>query len=244
MLSLLHQADLRLLYLVNSDGSNPFLDGFMAFVTDFGFWRWPIMAAAAALLIRGGYRARLLVVLTLVAVLVGEGINGTIKHLTNRPRPHEQLANIRHVDRGGVQMSTPGPVEKGRSLPSSHVANNAAFAVLVGAIYGRWGRVAWLGVLVVAYSRIYIGSHYPSDVLVSLALALSYSNATLWVTRRLWRALGPKWTARLYRRYPDLLPTQTELGSAGLSRSGVTIQFEQEATERTEASARGSEFKV
>ncbi|MBM3840307.1 MAG: phosphatase PAP2 family protein [Verrucomicrobia bacterium] len=206
MLSLLHRADLWVLYLVNSDGANPFLDGFMAFVTDFGFWRWPILAAAIALVLCGGYRARLLVVLTLVSVLVGEGINGPLKHLVNRPRPHEHLANIRHVARSGVQMSAPGPVEKGRSMPSSHVANNVAFAVLAGAIYGRRGRVAWLVVMVVAYSRIYIGSHYPSDVLASLILASGYSHATLLASRRLWRRLGPKWMAGWYCRYPDLLP--------------------------------------
>lgn len=211
MFSFLHELDLRLLHLVNSDWTNPFLDWFMALVTDFGFWKWPLLAASAALLIWGGYRARLLVILTLAVVLIGEGINGTIKRLTNRPRPYQQLSNIRRVDRSGVQMSTPGPVEKGRSTPSNHVANNAAFAVLIGTIYGRWGRLVWIGVLVIAYSRIYIGSHYPSDVIVAFLLALGYSHATIWAARRLWQTVGPKCFAETHRHYPDLIPNEMDL---------------------------------
>ena len=213
MLSLLQEADLRLLYLINSDWANPFLDWVMARATDFGLWKWPLLSVAAALLIWGGYRARLLVVLTLVVVLVGEGINGTIKRAVNRPRPYQQLANIRHVDRGGVQISAPAPVEKGRSMPSSHVANNAAFAVLAGAIYGRWGRLTWIAVFVIAYSRIYVGSHYPSDVAVALVLALIYSRAIVCAARRLWQIAGPKWFVRLYDQYPTLLPVHTRLAS-------------------------------
>ena len=146
-------------------------------------------------------------------VLVGEGINGTIKRAVNRPRPYQQLANIRHVDRGGVQISAPAPVEKGRSMPSSHVANNAAFAVLAGAIYGRWGRLTWIAVFVIAYSRIYVGSHYPSDVAVALVLALIYSRAIVCAARRLWQIAGPKWFVRLYDQYPTLLPVHTRLAS-------------------------------
>ena len=214
MLSLLQEADLRLLHLINSDWANPFLDWVMARVTDFGLWKWPLLVVAAALLIWGGYRARLLVVLTLLAVLLGEGINGTIKRAVNRPRPYQELANVRHVDRGGVQISMPGPVEKGRSMPSSHVANNAAFAVLAGAIYGRLGRLTWIAVFVIAYSRIYVGSHYPSDVAVALVLALIYSSAIVCAARRLWQMAGPKWFAQSYDRYPNLFPIHARPASA------------------------------
>jgi undecaprenyl-diphosphatase len=211
MFSLLHRMDLRVLYLINSDWSHPFLDWLMARVTDFGLWKWPLVAVAAATLIWGGYRARLLVVLAVVAVLAGEGINGIIKHAVDRPRPYQHLANIRHVDRNGVQISTPGPVEKGRSMPSSHVTNNAVFAFLACAIFGRWGRLVWIGVVLVAYSRIYVGSHYPSDTIVAVVLALGCGTTTIWAAQRAWRLLGPKWFAKYYDQNPNLIPSRAGL---------------------------------
>ncbi|MBI4661681.1 MAG: phosphatase PAP2 family protein [Verrucomicrobia bacterium] len=211
MLSFLQQVDLRLLHSINSDWANPILDWFMPWLTDYSVWKWPMLVVAAALLIWGGYRERLLVVMTLVLVLMGEGVNGTIKHLVNRPRPFQHLQNIRHVDRSGIQISKPSPVDKGRSMPSSHAANNVAFAFLMSVIYGRWGRLVWIGALLVAYSRIYIGSHYPSDVVAGLLLALSYSKATVWAVERIWQNVGRRWLAASYGRHPHLLAGPCEL---------------------------------
>lgn len=207
MMHFLQEIDLRLLQSINADWTNPFLDWFMAFVTDFGLWKWPLVIAAGALFVWGGYRERLLIVMTLMLVLVGERITGTIKRLTNRPRPYQQLEDIRHVDLSGVHISKPGPIEKGRSMPSGHTANNVAFAFVASAIYGRWGKLAWILAFLIAYSRIYTGNHFPSDVAVGFFLSLGYSYAMAWAARALWQRIGPKWLAETYRRHPNLFPS-------------------------------------
>lgn len=208
MLEIFQTIDLRLLHAINSDWANPFLDRFMALVTDYGFWKWPMLVAALALFVGGGYRERLLVIMTVALVVTGEGVTGTIKRLTNRPRPFQQLENIRHVDLSGVRISEPGPVAKGRSMPSGHTANIVAFAFLAAVTYGRWGKLVWILAFTIAYSRIYTGNHYPSDVAVALILSSGYSQAAVWTAPWLWRRIGPKWLAASHLQHPDLFPAR------------------------------------
>jgi undecaprenyl-diphosphatase len=91
-------------------------------------------------------------------------------------------------------------------MPSSHVANNAAFAFMAGAIFGWRGRLVWIAVFLIAYSRIYIGSHFPSDVVAALLLALGYSSTLAWAAQRLWRFSGPRCMATVYDTHPNLFP--------------------------------------
>lgn len=205
MIDLILNADLKLLHLINFDWTSPFLDWFMATITDYGVWKWPVCVVAAGLLIWGGYRERVFVLMTIVVVLIGGEITGALKRLTNRPRPFQHVENVRHLDLGGVRISTPGPVEKGRSMPSGHMANNVVFAYLASAIYGRRGRLAWLLALLIGYSRIYTGNHYPSDVVAGFFVALGYTYAAIWAAGKLWQVIGPRWLPKVYQQHPDLI---------------------------------------
>jgi undecaprenyl-diphosphatase len=70
------------------------------------------------------------------------------------------------------------------SFPSSHAATTAAIvAVLVWHYPRRW----WLGVgfaLVMAFSRVHNGMHYPTDVLAGTLLGLLYGVLTVWALER------------------------------------------------------------
>ena len=103
-----------------------------------------------------------------------------------RPRPCNVLALRRVVE----------PILSANSFPSGH----AAFAGLLVtcALMERWRfRGLWIGfALVSALSRLYLGQHYPSDVLVGFALgAIAALLARLLV--RLWRAPAPTSAPRL-----------------------------------------------
>jgi len=74
------------------------------------------------------------------------------------------------------------------SFPSAHAANAAAVAVVLTGWYPRW-RIAF-GVLafLIGYSRIYVGVHYPLDVLGGWALGILCGivvlQGTQWVRKR------------------------------------------------------------
>lgn len=96
----------------------------------------------------------------------------------------DQLAN---VFKSGFQRARPcgqeGVMEYGRYVAvrcgkygyfSAHAASSAALVVFVGAIL--WSRYAWMvyflviWALMVAYSRIYVGVHYPLDILTGMTI--------------------------------------------------------------------------
>jgi undecaprenyl-diphosphatase len=71
------------------------------------------------------------------------------------------------------------------SMPSGHAATSAAGAVILAYLLGRWG--LWLGLLAVGigFSRIYVGVHYPLDVVAGAALGLAVGLAAAALVRRL-----------------------------------------------------------
>jgi len=76
------------------------------------------------------------------------------------------------------------------SMPSSHAANWFA-ATMVVFIYFR--RSFWFmlpAALLVSFSRIYNGLHYPSDVLAEAILGAGYAAATIWCLEALWQWAG------------------------------------------------------
>lgn len=92
-----------------------------------------------------------------------------LKHLVGRPRPF--------VTRPLVSRSSHYGSSQGgqyQSFPSGHAALSAAIVTSVGLTYPRWyvlgPGAAWAAG--VSLSRVYLGVHYPSDVLVGAALGV------------------------------------------------------------------------
>ncbi len=68
---------------------------------------------------------------------------------------------------------------------SSHAANHMGIAVFVGGLLGggvwRWGLVVWA--IVIGYSRVYLGVHFPGDVLGGFLLGGLWG----WLVERGWQ---------------------------------------------------------
>lgn len=66
--------------------------------------------------------------------------------------------------------------QKGRnySFPSNHAANMAGLAMVFSAIYSHFGKLFWTIAGAVMFSRVYIGVHYPSDVIAGCILGSVY----------------------------------------------------------------------
>ncbi len=124
---------------------------------------------------------------------VGETVvDNPLKHAVHRLRPWQAMAGVRQVDLArqarprllalgepAAATVTAAPVVPaadnpfpGRSFPSSHVVNNFCAATVLTLFYRRRGWLAFVPAALVAYSRVYVGAHWPSDVLVSMVLAV------------------------------------------------------------------------
>lgn len=207
-----HALDLRLLYLINQTWSGPWLDPVMARVSDYDSFRYPIFAGVILTLIFGGFRGRLFLILMGTCLIIGDGIiDWDFKIGVNRPRPNETELHLRVVTLSGITESVPRHVAVGRSFTSGHACNNVALAMVGCAVFGRWALWLWPWAALVSYSRIYVGSHYPSDILGSWLVALFYSYFILKTSEWLWRKYGPERWPKFHAAHPLLFPAWPNL---------------------------------
>jgi membrane-associated phospholipid phosphatase len=122
----------------------------------------------AVLLVVGYLLARrvgssLLVARSLLAgagVLLAVAVNQPIVHAVNETRPFRALPHVLLL----VHASTDG------SFPSDHATMAGAVAAGLLYVHRRLGLVAAVAAIVMAFARVYVGAHFPVDVLAGLAL--------------------------------------------------------------------------
>jgi undecaprenyl-diphosphatase len=149
--------DIAILKFFNVTLASPPLDRLFIYVCDFGIWVWPLIIVVLALLWKGEARGRWMVIFAIIAVaIIDPAIYRLIKPLVGRIRPcHEQaLEWIRLVDGCGGRYS----------FPSSHAANLFGIAMVAGAFYRRTRCYLYPLAVLVGIGRIYLGVHFPSDV--------------------------------------------------------------------------------
>jgi undecaprenyl-diphosphatase len=210
----------QILFLINRQWTNPAMDMFMAVITNFALWLYPLAILVVAVLALGRFRARAAVISLLLAVAVGDGlVAGPLKQLVGRPRPHEVLADVRRVSLHNkkprwkgltigpkIELSRPMPGEtiEGNSFPSAHTLDNFCAATILWAFYRRRGWLYFIPASLIAYSRMYTGSHWPSDVLISMFLGVGIGLLCLAVIEFLWKRLAPRLAPGLAKVHPSL----------------------------------------
>jgi len=157
----LQNIDAAVFLFFNRAVANPVFDVVMPFITEADHWKVPIALGVLALAVFGGKKGRITVLLMVIVVTIGDQLAASVlKPLVGRIRPCFALESARLIIKQSNSFS----------FPSAHATNNAAMAAL---IWLRYPRVKWVFVtlaMAVAYSRIYVGVHYPVDVLFGLAL--------------------------------------------------------------------------
>lgn len=109
----------------------------------------------------------------LLAWLTGECI---IKLLVARPRPFHSIPELT------LLIPPPGSF----SFPSGHTASSFAAAFALFFWQKRSGILALVLAACIAYSRLYLYVHYPSDVLGGLILGLFSAAIGFWLVKK-WR---------------------------------------------------------
>ena len=166
--------------LVNSSSANAWFDAFMPWITN-GRRNFAVLAGLGALAVilayRQGEAARIrrawrVVIVAAAAAGMGDFL-GThvLRPLIARPRPPLSLEGVRLLVGLGSHSS----------FPSSHAVTTMAVmtAFALGYPRGSWAFMAYAALI--GYSRLYVGVHYPLDVLAGAALGGSLA----WL---LWRA--------------------------------------------------------
>jgi len=90
-------------------------------------------------------------------------------------------------------------------MPSAHAANWFAAAMILFIYYRRSAWFMLPAAVIVSFSRIYNGVHYPSDVLVGAILGAGYAAGGVWSLNALWQWLGQKWFPLWWTALPSLM---------------------------------------
>lgn len=204
------QVDKTLFYAINGTRS-PFLDAVMP-VASYPWLLWVLALAAVALwgvvIYRRNKNWRSFgpvlfgAVLMLATAGVNDVITRAVKYDVGRLRPHQHLPFVYFQKQGEWRQNSAAftPVKpKSDSFISGHASHTMALAVTVATLCPPLSPIIYTLPLVVGYSRIYLGKHYPGDVVCGWFAGAVTALFTRRLTRRMRAKLGlPKGKA-----YPE-----------------------------------------
>ena len=173
----LEQWDQWLFIKINNDFTNPFLDSLMPFM------RYPLNWAPLYLFLgvfallnykaKGAWWILLFIVTIALTDMTG---NYVFKHGFHRIRPCGDPDFFFHVRLLADHCST------GYSFVSNHAANHfglaSFFYITTKPLLKKWAAIAFIWAGLIAYSQVYIGIHYPSDIVGGAMLGLLFGGLT------------------------------------------------------------------
>ena len=166
------------LFLSLNSIHNTFFDGFMYAFSAKYTWI-PLYISALYIIIKNWKRDAIWIVLSLVlCIIIADQVSsGIIKDLVQRPRPSQtsELAAVIHLvnDYHGGKYG----------FVSSHTANSIGFALLSSLLFKRkvYTTSIFLWAIITAYSRIYLGVHYPLDILGGAMVGVLSAGLCFWL---------------------------------------------------------------
>ena len=137
--------------LINGSLRNRFFDLLMPFISNKWNFALPVAVLLIYVLLFRPKRDRIIVVSAIAVILLTDETSQLLKDLFQRTRPFHPLRDATRL----VSFS----------FPSNHASNMFALATFLSYNYSRAGLLCFPAAALVGYSRIYVGSHYPFDVL-------------------------------------------------------------------------------
>ncbi|MFQ6003136.1 MAG: phosphatase PAP2 family protein [Candidatus Zixiibacteriota bacterium] len=163
LLENLIQLDTSLFYFFNVKLQNGLFDFLMPILTNLDYWRIPLGLLVVLLLVFGKKRGRIAVVLLIFGIALSDQFcNNVLKPLIQRIRPCHVLEDVHLL----VNCTN------SYSFPSSHAMNIFTGCILLSSSYRKIKTLLLIMAILVSYSRIYVGVHYPLDVLAGAILGI------------------------------------------------------------------------
>lgn len=168
------------LFLILNGLRHPDLDGFMLAATDFKFWIPVYLWFIYILFKKLDQHAWIALACIVLTVLIADQFTSSLlKPLIQRLRPsHEPVL------KGLVNLvkTQSGMFYKGGQFgfPSSHAANSFGVAFFLWMILRKSFSWTWIGFAVASamtYTRLYLGVHYPLDLICGAAIGLGAAYA-------------------------------------------------------------------
>lgn len=165
MSEFLYSIDLSILYFFNHTLSAGFLDKIFKIITNVNNWYIAYVILLGICFFKGGTKGKLAVAGVILLILVTDQFSHKIlKELFLRPRPCYVLSDI----------ITPAGCGGTFSFPSNHAINNFAAATFFFLLYKNLKWILFTTAFLLSLSRVYLGLHYPSDILAGAVLGIIF----------------------------------------------------------------------
>ena len=156
MLEFLYQIDLKFLYFINHTLSNPFFDKLFPFITEVKNWYIAYIILFLILIIKGGRIGRMAAVAMILLIVATDQFSSFfLKNLVGRIRPCNIFPDLNVL----------ATCTESFSFPSSHAVNNFGAAMFFTKIFPKYKWSFFIVATLMAFSRPYVGVHYPSDAI-------------------------------------------------------------------------------
>jgi undecaprenyl-diphosphatase len=184
--------DVRVFRVLNGGARNSVFDAAMPFLTDFDKWRVGVILVWCALVLFGGARGRWAAFVLIPVIAASDQLASSVmKPIFERLRPCELLGNVHVWLEDGGWITTPAEVTRSYknsfSFPSSHATNITASMLFLGLVWRRWLAPFLAVAILVSYSRIYTGVHWPSDVLAGMLVGAAIAAIAYLLFKRFYR---------------------------------------------------------
>jgi membrane-associated phospholipid phosphatase len=188
--------DIALLRFINVSVKSDVLDATMPFFSGNRFFMPMAVICCLLVLLRWKWRGLICLALVGLGLAIGDGfIYPNLKAAIGRLRPYESLSDV------VVLVGT----SKSWSMPSSHAANWFCVATILFAFFRRSLWITLPIALLVSFSRVYTGAHYPGDVLSGALLGAGCGAAVLWTLSWAWIRIGQAWFPLWWEKHPSLI---------------------------------------
>lgn len=152
---------------ININLSNIVFDFIMPLFDNPKKWILPILILWISLCIKDKKNKYKLLIMVPAVILLADQFGAFIKNLELRDRPWYFFGSdiINHL--GGYGG-------KHKSFPSNHAANICAIATIFSYIYNNLKYIFWFFAIIIMFSRVYIGVHFPLDVFIGMIIGVSF----------------------------------------------------------------------
>ncbi len=156
MENFLYSVDVSILYFFNHTLSCGALNKFFTIITNVNNWYIAYLILLGISFFKGGRKGKIAVLGVLILILITDQVSaGPIKDLFHRVRPCGALKDV----------ITPLGCNGTFSFPSNHAVNKFAAAFFFYKLFPKIKWAVFIAASLVAISRVYVGLHYPSDIL-------------------------------------------------------------------------------
>lgn len=156
------RGETRVFYFFNHTLSCRYLDGLMRTITHLGSTTFSIIFPLSLIFLIPSYFVKMIGLHLSLTLGISQLLAQVLKRIVNRPRPYRVMEDVIARRPPSCQYS----------FPSGHTCAAFAMALVLTVIFPSWGFL-FVGLAgLVGISRIYLGYHYPTDVLVGFLIAL------------------------------------------------------------------------